>query len=62
MPITFAVKIVELKADLVCAHSDHLDLHSRSQLRVKLDKCFTCTVIVIYLGEYLSYGGQTYFL
>ena len=45
IPITFAVKIVRLKGDIIrlkgyiiFSQSDDLALHSRSQLRLKLDK------------------------
>ena len=48
MPIKFAVKIVRLKVYIIFSQSDDLDLHSRSQLRRKLEKYFTCVVIVIY--------------
>ena len=48
MPIKFAVKIVRLKVYILFSQSDDLNLHSRSQLRLKRDTCFTCTTIVIY--------------
>ena len=38
MPITFAVNIVWLTVYIIFSHSDDLALHSRSQLRLKLDK------------------------
>ena len=49
MPFTYAVKIVRLKVYIIFSQSnDHdLALHSRSQLRFKLDKLFTCTIIPI---------------
>ena len=62
MPSTFAVKIDRLKVDIIFSQSDDLDLHSRSQPRLRVAKCFTCTIIVtdIYLGQYLSHGIQTW--
>ena len=47
IPITFAVKIVQLKVDIIFSQSDDLALHSKSQLRLKLDKFATCTIIAI---------------
>ena len=44
----FAVKRVRLKVCKICSQSDDLALYSRSQLRLKLHKCLTCTVIAIY--------------
>ena len=44
MPIMFAVKIVPLKFYITLSHSDDLALHPRSQLRLKFDKCKTCTI------------------
>ena len=43
MPITFAVKIVQLKVYVIFSQSNDLALHSRSQLHLKFDKCLTCT-------------------
>ena len=40
MPIKFSVKIVRLKVYVIFSQSDDLDLYSRSQLRLKLNKCF----------------------
>ena len=39
MPITFAVKIVRPKAYRIFSQSDDLNLHSRSQLCLRLEKC-----------------------
>ena len=47
MPIQFAVKIVRLKVYIIFSHSDDLALHSGSQLRLKLDKYQTGTIIAI---------------
>ena len=44
--IKFAVHIVRLKVYKIFFQSDDLALHSRSQLRLKLDQCLTCTIIV----------------
>ena len=44
MPIKFAVKIVRLKVYMTIAQSDVLDLHSRSQVRQKLDFFLTCNI------------------
>ena len=44
MLIKFAVR---LKVYIFFPQFYDLDLHSRSQLRLKLDKCFTCTIMVI---------------
>ena len=55
MPITFSVKIVELKVYKLCSHYDGLALHSRSQLRVKIDNVLTCT---IYVFIYFIYSPQ----
>ena len=41
MPITSAVKITRHPCQ-----TDYLDLHSRSQLRLKLDNSLTCSLIV----------------
>ena len=62
MPITFSEKIVRLKVYIIFSQSDDLDLHSRSQLRLKLDTFLSCCLIVIgYLGQYyVSYGIQTW--
>ena len=38
MPVNFAVMIVRLKIDVIFSQSDDLALHSRSRLRLKLDK------------------------
>ena len=38
--------------------SDDLDLHFRSQLRLKLDFCLICRLIAI--SQYLIYGIQTW--
>ena len=32
---------------MVFSQSDDLALHSRSQLRLKIDKCLTCTILTI---------------
>ena len=45
MPIKFAVKIVRLKVYIIFPQSDNLDLHSRSQLRLKLDKTHTLPLL-----------------
>ena len=46
--IKFAVKIVRLKDyDIIFCKSSDLALHSRSQRRLKLDKCLTYTIIAI---------------
>ena len=45
MPIKFAVNIVRLKVNIISPKSDDLALHSRSQLRLKRDKCLTCIII-----------------
>ena len=61
MPITFAVKTVRLKINIICSQSDELDLHSRSQLRLKVDKGFNVYLNRNnYIGTYLSYGIQTW--
>ena len=44
MPIKFAVKIVYI---IIFSQSDDLALNSRSQLRLKGDRCLTCTIIAI---------------
>ena len=46
-PIRFAVKIVRLKVYIIFSQSDDPALHSRSQLRLKRDKCVTCTITAI---------------
>ena len=33
---------------VIFSQSNDLDLHPQSQLRLKLHKCFTCTILVIY--------------
>ena len=33
---------------VIFSQPDDLNLHSRSQLRLKLDKCLTCAIIVMY--------------
>ena len=48
IPITFAVKIFRLKVYIIMYRPDGHPLHSRSQLRLKLDKCLACTVIAIF--------------
>ena len=48
MPIKFAVKIVRVKVYIIAFQSDDFDLHSRSQLRLKHDNWFICTIIVMY--------------
>ena len=63
IPIKFAVKIVRQKVYVIFSQSDDLAVHARSQLRLKVDKCLTCTIIliaIIYLGQYLSYGILTW--
>ena len=47
MPIMFVVKIVQLKVYIIFSLFYDLDLHSRSQLHLKLDKILTCAIIVI---------------
>ena len=54
MPLTFAVMIVRLKVCLYDRQSDALDLHLRSDVRLKLDYFFNLQ----YLGQYLSYYIQ----
>ena len=49
VPIKLSVKIVPLKVCTMFSQPDDLDLHSRSQLCLKLDTCFNCTIIVIFL-------------
>ena len=46
MPITFALKIVRLTVymSLILSQLDDLNLHSRSQRRLKLDKHVICTI------------------
>ena len=46
MPITFAVVMVRLKVYIFLSQSD--DLCLPSQLRLKLNKYFTCNITVIY--------------
>ena len=61
MSITFAVKIVRPTYCVIFSPSDDLALHPRSQLRLKRDKCFTCTIIAISRTVVsLSYGIQTW--
>ena len=48
MPIKFAVKLVWLRVYIFFSQSDDLNLHSRLQWHLKLDKCFTCNMIVIH--------------
>ena len=60
MPITVAVRIVRLKVYIICSQSDDLALHSRSQLRLKLDKSLTCTIIALSRTVCLSYVIQTW--
>ena len=47
MLIKFAVKIVRLRVYIFFSQSDDLNLHWSSQLLLKLDKLFTCNIIVI---------------
>ena len=47
LPIKFVVKLVRLKVYIFFSQSDGLDLHSRSQLRLKLEKFLTHIIIVI---------------
>ena len=48
MPIVLAVNIVRQKVSIMFSHSsDYLAPHSRSQLLLILDKCFTCTITAI---------------
>ena len=47
MPIKFSVKIVRLNVYIIFYPSNDLALHSRPQLRLKLNKCLTCTIIAI---------------
>ena len=42
------VKIARPKVYIIFFQFDDLNLHSRSQLRLKHDNSFTCTIIVIY--------------
>ena len=41
MPTKFDVKIVWLNIYIICFYSDDLVITQRSQLRIKVDKCFT---------------------
>ena len=45
--ISFAAKIIQLKGYIICSQSEDLALRSRSKVRLKLDKCVTCTIIAI---------------
>ena len=54
----FAVNIVRLKVYITFSPFDGLALLPRSQLRVKPDKCYVCTIMAT--GQYLSYGIQTW--
>ena len=58
MPINFAVQIVRLSKGLYdhCQSVD-IDLHSMSQVRLKLD----CFYDLQYIGQCLSYCIQTWF-
>ena len=56
MPIKFAVNIVRLKVNIICSQSDDIDVHSRSQLRLKLDKFVTCSVMVIFSAMAFKLG------
>ena len=47
IPINFAVKIVQVKVYIFFCQSDECYLHSRSQLRLRLDNWFMGTIIVI---------------
>ena len=60
MPIMFAVKMVRLKVYKKNSQSDDLALHSRSQLRLKLDIFNLYYNVNSYLRQYLSYGIQTW--
>ena len=40
--IMFAVKVIRLEVHKIFSQSDDLALHSRSQLRLKLDNFLTC--------------------
>ena len=46
-PIQLTVEIVPTKGLYDHRQSNDLDLHSRSQLHLKIDNFFTCTIIVI---------------
>ena len=50
---------VSLKVYIIFCQSDDLALHSRSQLRLNLDKSLTCTIANQYLRHYSSYGIPT---
>ena len=54
VPINFAAKIVRRKVYIIFSQFDDLHLHSRSPLRLELDKCFTYAAIVIPRTKYLS--------
>ena len=60
VPIKIAVKIVRLKVHITFSQSDDLALHSRSQVRLKLDKRLTCTIVVISRAVFTLYGIQTW--
>ena len=52
---------VPLKIYIIFSQPDDLALHSRSQLRLKLDiQCLTRARIVLFRTRYLSYGIQTW--
>ena len=57
MPIKFAVKIVGLYNP---CRSDDLDLHSGSQLHLKLDNILTRSLIVLSWTIFKIYGIQTW--
>ena len=44
MPIKFATKIVQLKVYMTIASPMTLNLHSRSQVRFKVDFFLTCNI------------------
>ena len=52
MDIKFAVKIVQL--NIICSQSDDLALHSRSQLRLKVDKCLIVFLIMHNWGSIIT--------
>ena len=54
------MKIVRLKVWISFSQSDDLAIHSRSQVRLKLDKCLTCTITAISRTVFISYGIQTW--
>ena len=60
MPIEFAVKIVRLKLYIIVSKSEDLALHSRSQLRLKLDNILNLYYNSHISDRILSYGIQTW--